>query len=73
LTKNTAITTKVYLLTAVIIFYASISQERIDPSFGTNAIDNLTFRKIRRDLFPVLKQEERRQTFNLEYRKKTAT
>lgn len=37
-----------------------------------NAIDSLTFQKIRRDLFPVLKQEERRQTFDLEHRKETA-
>ena len=55
-----------------ISFYTSISQETIDPSFGTNAIDSLSFQKIRRDLFPVLKQEERRQTFNLENRKETA-
>ena len=55
-----------------IIFYASISQEIISPSFGTDSIDNLTFQKIRRDLFPVLKQEERRQTFDLEGRKEAA-
>ena len=55
-----------------IIFYASISQESIDPSFGTDAIDRLTFQKIRRDLFPVLKQEERRQTFDLNHRKEAA-
>jgi predicted nucleotidyltransferase component of viral defense system len=55
-----------------IIFYASISQEIISPSFGTDAIDSLTFQKIRRDLFPVLKQEERRQTFDLEGRKEAA-
>lgn len=55
-----------------IIFYASISQETIDPSFGTDAIDRLTFQKIRRDLFPVLKQEERRQTFDLNHRKEAA-
>ena len=55
-----------------IIFYASISQEIISPSFGTDSIDNLTFQKIRRDLFPVLKQEEHRQTFDLEGRKKAA-
>ena len=55
-----------------IIFYASISQEIISPSFGTDSIDNLTFQKIHRDLFPVLKQEERRQTFDLEGRKEAA-
>ena len=54
------------------VFYASISQEIISPSFGTDSIDNLTFQKIRRDLFPVLKQEERRQTFDLEGRKEAA-
>ena len=55
-----------------IIFYASISQETIDTSFSTDAIERLTFQKIRRDLFPVLKQEERRQTFDLEHRKENA-
>ena len=55
-----------------IIFYASISQEQIDPSFGTAIIDTLTFQKIRRDLFPVLKQEERRKAFELESRKAAA-
>ena len=55
-----------------IIFYASISQETIDTSFSTDAIERLTFQKIRRDLFPVLKQEERRQTFDLEHRKGNA-
>ncbi|MBQ7431872.1 MAG: nucleotidyl transferase AbiEii/AbiGii toxin family protein [Lachnospiraceae bacterium] len=54
-----------------IIFYASISQDSIDSTFRTTAIDTLTFQKIRRDLFPVLTQEERHQKFNLDSRKLT--
>ena len=39
------------------IFYASISAETIHIDYDTAAIDDLTFRKIRRDLFPVLGQK----------------
>ena len=51
------------------IFYASISAETINTDFDTTAIDDLTFQKIRRDLFPVLRQKSR---FELEEKKKTA-
>ena len=57
------------LMRKCIIYYASISREKLDISFDTNAIDSLTFQKIRRDLFPVLGQEERHAFFDLEGRK----
>lgn len=49
-----------------IIFYASISAEIINKTFDTSAIDGLSFNKIRRDLFPVLRKKD---NFNLEERK----
>lgn len=52
-----------------IIFYASISAEVINKTFDTSAIDRLTFSKIRRDLFPVLRKKD---NFNLEERKTAA-
>ena len=60
------------LLRKCIVFYATISQEAPDPSFSTSAIDSLTFQKIRRDLFPVLKYEERNKRFDLESMKTPA-
>lgn len=52
-----------------IIFYNTISQETVNKDFDTTAIDRLTFQKIRRDLFPVLRKKDR---FNLEERKNSA-
>lgn len=52
-----------------IIFYNTISQETVNKSFDTSAIDSLTFPKIKRDLFPVLRNKE---FFNLEERKRAA-
>lgn len=52
-----------------IIFYNTISQESVNKSFDTSAIDTLTFPKIKRDLFPVLRNKE---FFDLESRKKSA-
>ena len=49
-----------------IIFYASISAEKINKTFDTTAIDRLNFFKIRRDLFPVLWKKD---NFHLEERK----
>ena len=46
-----------------IIFYASISAEKINKTFDTSAIDRLNFSKIRRDLFPVLRKKD---NFHLE-------
>lgn len=52
-----------------IIFYNTISQETVNKSFDTSAIDRLTFQKIRRDLFPVLRKKD---NFDLEERKNNA-
>lgn len=52
-----------------IIFYNTISQETVNKSFETSAIDSLTFPKIKRDLFPVLRNKE---FFDLEERKRAA-
>lgn len=52
-----------------IIFYASISADKINKIFDTSAIDGLEFSKIRRDLFPVLRKKD---NFNLDERKKKA-
>ena len=52
-----------------IIFYASISADKINKTFNTSAIDGLEFSKIKRDLFPVLRKKD---NFNLDERKKEA-
>ena len=52
-----------------IVFYNTISQETVNKSFDTSAIDKLTFAKIRRDLFPVIKKKEH---FDLDTRKQNA-
>lgn len=52
-----------------IIFYASISADKINKTFNTSAIDGLEFSKIRRDLFPVLQKKD---NFNLDERKEEA-
>lgn len=52
-----------------IIFYNTISQQTVNKSFDTTAIDTLTFPKIKRDLFPVLRNKE---FFDLEARKRKA-
>lgn len=57
------------LLRKCIIFYASISADKINKTFNTSAIDGLEFSKIRRDLFPVLRKKD---NFNLDERKEEA-
>lgn len=52
-----------------IIFYASISADKLNKTFSTSAIDDLEFSKIRRDLFPVLREKD---NFNLDERKEEA-
>ena len=52
-----------------IVFYNTISQETVNKSFDASAIDKLTFAKIRRDLFPVIKTKEH---FDLDARKQNA-
>jgi hypothetical protein len=54
------------LFRKMIIFYASISSDRINMTFDTSAIDTLTFRIIKRDLFPVLRRETAHKHFELE-------
>lgn len=60
------------MLRKVIIFYASVSAEEINKSFDTSVIDRITFRKIKRDLFPMLKKEEIRNHFDLDQYKNVA-
>lgn len=60
------------MLRKVIIFYASVSAEEINKSFDTSVIDRITFRKIKRDLFPMLKKEEIRNHFDLDKYKNVA-
>ena len=52
-----------------IVFYNTISQETVNKSFDTSAIDKLTFVKIRRDLFPVIRNKEH---FDMDARKQNA-
>lgn len=52
-----------------LVFYATISAEKVNRHFDTSAIDTLDFDKIKRDLFPVLNRRER---FELEERKRIA-
>ncbi len=52
-----------------IIFYNTISQENVNKQFDTSAIERLSFQKIRRDLFPVLRKKD---NFDLEERKSSA-
>ena len=60
------------MLRKVIIFYASVSAEEINKSFDTSGINGITFRKIKRDLFPMLKKEEVRNHFDLDQYKDIA-
>lgn len=61
--------TEYRMLRKSIIFYASISAERINKTFDTSSIDQLTFTKIKRDLFPVLRKKD---NFDLDNRKAAA-
>lgn len=60
------------LFRKTIVFYATISAEKVNRTFDTSAVDNLTFAKIRRDLFPVLTRQEARQHFDLDQYKEKA-
>ena len=55
-----------------VVFYASISRDSLDMDFSTEAIDRLSFQKIKRDLFPVLSKAERQGKYDLEEKKKIA-
>ena len=62
------------LFRKIIIFYATISADRINKSFDTSAIDEITFRKIKRDLLPMLSRKEVKGHFDLEqYKNKAKT
>ena len=62
------------LFRKIIIFYATISADKINKAFDTSAIDEITFRKIKRDLLPMLSREEVRGHFDLEqYKNKAKT
>lgn len=61
--------TEYELFRKCIIFYATVSAEKVNRNFDTAAIDTLDFTKIRRDLFPVLRK---RDYFDLEERKSNA-
>jgi hypothetical protein len=43
------------MLRKCVIFYAAISAKKINKNFDTSEIDSITFTKIRKDLFPVIK------------------
>ena len=60
------------LFRKIIIFYATISADKINKAFDTSAIDEITFRKIKRDLLPMLSREEVRGHFDLEQYKNKA-
>ena len=61
--------TEYELLRKCIVFYAAISAKRINEDFDTSAISEMNFSKIRRDLFPLLREVG---DFNLENRKEQA-
>ena len=52
-----------------VIFYASISSEKINKEFDTSKIDMIDFARIKRELFPVI---EIKANFDLEGLKKKA-
>jgi len=51
------------------VFYAAISAETINKDFKTDAIDDIMFAKVKRDLFPVIAKKD---NFDLEQRKESA-
>lgn len=57
------------MLRKCVVFYAAISAETINKSFDTSEIDNITFLKVRRDLFPVIAKKD---NFDLDKRKEKA-
>ena len=54
------------LLRKTIIFYKTITSETVNREFNTTEIDNLSFSKIRRDLFPVLRANEFDVNFDID-------
>lgn len=54
------------LFRKIVVFYATISADKINKSFDTSAINGITFRKIKRDLLPMLSRDEASAHFDLE-------
>lgn len=57
------------LFRKALIFYNTISSEKVNKNFDTSEIDTLTFLKIKRDLFPMINNKA---NFDLEGRKAKA-
>lgn len=57
------------MLKKCVVFYAAISAKRINKTFDTKGLDLITQRKIRTDLFPVIKKSD---DFDLVLAKKLA-
>ena len=55
------------ILRKCVVFYAAISAKEINKTFDTSSIDTISPRKIKTDLYPVIKNKER---FDLEATKK---
>lgn len=55
------------ILRKCVVFYAAISAKEINKTFDTSSIDTISPRKIKTDLYPVIKNKER---FDLETTKK---
>lgn len=51
------------------VFYAAISAEKINKAFNTDAVDEITINRVKRDLFPVIAKKE---FFDLEQKKNEA-
>ncbi|SCW70870.1 Nucleotidyl transferase AbiEii toxin, Type IV TA system [Ruminococcaceae bacterium YRB3002] len=60
------------LLRKTIVFYATITAETLNRYYDTSAIDDLSFARIRRDLFPVLTSSEANRHFELDDYKDTS-
>jgi len=60
------------LLRKTVVFYATISAETVNRHFDTTAVDNLSFARIQRDLFPVLTSSETSRHFELDDYKDTS-
>lgn len=55
------------ILRKCVVFYAAISAKNINNTFDTSSMDTINARKIKTDLYPVIKNKER---FDLEVTKK---
>lgn len=46
-------------LRKTVVFYAAISAKEVNKTFDKSAIDAITQRKVKTDLYPVIKRQER--------------